>query len=146
MKNQKGFTLVELLVVIAIIAVLSAVAVVNLNSARNKGIDASRQANLAALPAAAELFYDDNSLVYTGFCAGGDVANVNNALGTLVPATVCADGTDQWAFEAVLTGTNEFWCVDSTGFVGLIAASAIVADTNCDCDGAADDCDTPAGP
>ena len=62
MKNNKGFTLVELLVVIAIIAVLSAIAIVNLNTARNKGNDASIKANLAALPAAAEVWYDDNDV------------------------------------------------------------------------------------
>lgn len=35
-KNKNGFTLVELLVVIAIIGILSTVALVNLNSARDK--------------------------------------------------------------------------------------------------------------
>ena len=41
MKNKKGFTLVELLVVIAIIGILSSVAVVNLNSARDKAKEAA---------------------------------------------------------------------------------------------------------
>ncbi len=47
--NKKGFTLVELLVVIAIIGILSSVAVINLNSARNKAKAAAAQATLAQL-------------------------------------------------------------------------------------------------
>lgn len=44
-----GFTLVELLVVIAIIGILSSVAVVNLNSARDKARIAALQETLAGL-------------------------------------------------------------------------------------------------
>ncbi len=49
MLNKKGFTLVELLVVIAIIGILSTVAVVNLNSARNKARVAAVQGSLSAI-------------------------------------------------------------------------------------------------
>ena len=49
MKNKKGFTLVELLVVIAIIGILSTVAVVNLNSARDKAKAASVRGVLSAI-------------------------------------------------------------------------------------------------
>ena len=44
--NKKGFTLIELLVVIAIIGMLSSLAVVSLNSARNKAKDAQIQSDL----------------------------------------------------------------------------------------------------
>ncbi|MBT4516906.1 MAG: prepilin-type N-terminal cleavage/methylation domain-containing protein [Candidatus Komeilibacteria bacterium] len=47
--NKKGFTLVELLVVIAIIGILSTVAVVNLNSARDKAKVAAIKGTLASL-------------------------------------------------------------------------------------------------
>ena len=47
--NKKGFTLVELLVVIAIIGILSSVAVVNLNSARDKARFAAAQATVSQL-------------------------------------------------------------------------------------------------
>ncbi len=64
MKNKKGFTLVELLVVIAIIGILSSVAVVNLNSARDKAKIASVKATITGLVPVISLCLDDgNDLV-----------------------------------------------------------------------------------
>ncbi len=114
MKNQKGFTLVELLVVIAIIAVLSAVAVVNLNSARNKGVDASRQANLASFPAAGEIYYDDTSLSYLGFCADPSLDGVEASILASGGVLNCDDEATAWAAEVDLE-EGGFFCVDSTG-------------------------------
>lgn len=54
-----GFTLIELLVVIAIIGLLSTLAVVALNSARQKARDARRIADTKAVKQALELFFDD---------------------------------------------------------------------------------------
>lgn len=126
MKNNKGFTLVELLVVIAIIAVLSAIAIVNLNTARNKGNDASIKANLAALPAAGEVFYDDSTAKeYTGFCSAtsidGVIQNIDNAKG--VGSFGCAADANRWvAWAPLQTG---YHCIDSTGF--QIASTTMVA-------------------
>jgi prepilin-type N-terminal cleavage/methylation domain-containing protein len=57
---QKGFTLIELLVVIAIIGILSSVVLASLNSARKKGRDARRIADVKQLQLALELYYDAN--------------------------------------------------------------------------------------
>ncbi|MBT6691128.1 type II secretion system protein [Candidatus Parcubacteria bacterium] len=59
MKNNKGFTLVELLVVIAIIGILSSIAVVQLNVARDK-------ARVAALQASVDPIWK-----YFNFCLSG---------------------------------------------------------------------------
>ena len=58
-KNKKGFTLIELLVVIAIIGLLSTLAVVALNNARQKSRDAKRVADVKQIQTALELFYND---------------------------------------------------------------------------------------
>lgn len=61
MRNTKrGFTLIELLVVIAIIGILSSVVLASLNTARKKGRDARRIADLKQLQLALELYYDAN--------------------------------------------------------------------------------------
>jgi len=61
MRKQKGFTLIELLVVIAIIGLLSTLAVVSLNSARQKSRDAKRVADIKQVQTALELYFQDQS-------------------------------------------------------------------------------------
>ena len=56
---SKGFTLIELLVVIAIIGLLASVILASLNSARAKGRDARRIADIKSIQSADELFFND---------------------------------------------------------------------------------------
>lgn len=74
MKGTRGFTLIELLVVIAIIGILSSVVLASLNSARKKGRDARRVADLKQLQLALELYYDANPT--TGYPDALSTANL----------------------------------------------------------------------
>lgn len=69
MNNQRksGFTLIELLVVIAIIAILAAMLLPALNSAREKGRAAHCTGNLKQLAQAWNFYTDDSE----GWCPGG---------------------------------------------------------------------------
>ena len=73
-KKTNGFTLIELLVVIAIIGLLSTVAVVAFNSARQKARDARRLGDLRQLATAIQLLADDQGDYFstggTGKCLG----------------------------------------------------------------------------
>ena len=56
--NKKGYTLIEILVVISIIGFIASIAMYTLNSARVKGRDAKRMADLEVIGKAIELYYD----------------------------------------------------------------------------------------
>lgn len=56
--NKRGFTLIELLVVIAIIGILSAIAIINLNSARNRAQTAAAKQELRDVVTAGYLCLD----------------------------------------------------------------------------------------
>lgn len=134
----KGFTLIELLVVIAIIGILASIVLVSLNSARNKGKDASVQSEIASLRGQAEIYYSTNS-TYAGACASSGTgglsallsaaasSSVTNSGGVVTAAgtagtyqkTTCHDKADAWAAEAPLStsasSASVMWCADSTG-------------------------------
>ena len=59
MRKKQGFTLIELLVVIAIIGLLSTLAVVALNNARQKSRDAKRVSDIKQIQTALELYFND---------------------------------------------------------------------------------------
>lgn len=65
-QSKKGFTLIELLVVIAIIGILSTLAVVSLNNARQKARDAKRVSDVKQVQTALELYFADNNGYPTG--------------------------------------------------------------------------------
>ena len=123
-KLVSGFTLIELLVVIAIIGILSAVVLASLNTARAKGANAAVKSNLHGIRNQSEIFYDNNSQVYTNVCDDPNVtAAINAAIvaGGDVGATVatrCNSSANAWAANALLKipeGANLYWCVDNTG-------------------------------
>lgn len=68
-QSAKGFTLIELLVVIAIIGILASIISVSLTSARAKGRDGKRVADLRTIQLSLETYYSDNSSYPTTLAA-----------------------------------------------------------------------------
>lgn len=89
--KNTGFTLIELLVVIAIIGVLAAVVLVSLNTARVRGRDARRIADMGSIVAAIELYNDRNNSYPPIPVANKTAALLDNAY-TLLVSLLRADG------------------------------------------------------
>jgi len=68
--KRNGFTLIELLVVIAIIGLLASIVLVSLNSARTKGRDAKRAADINQIATALELYNSTNGHYPITYCSG----------------------------------------------------------------------------
>lgn len=82
LNSLRGFTLIELLVVIAIIGILASIVLASLDSARKKGRDARRIADVKQLQLALELYYDQ----YNQFPTAMSAANlVNNNFISAIP-------------------------------------------------------------
>jgi len=81
--DRKGFTLIELLVVIAIIGILSTLAVVALNTARQRSRDAKRVSDVRQIQTALELGFSETSTYPTA---------TNIALGTADYDVLCNNG------------------------------------------------------
>ena len=130
-KNRsQGFTLIELLVVIAIIGILSAVVLASLNTARQKGNDASIQSNLSTIQTEAEIYYGSSTggnntygtaatTCTTGMFAADPVIakaikSAQNATGS--GTVTCNSIPSAYAVSVTFSSdTTRFWCVDSTG-------------------------------
>jgi prepilin-type N-terminal cleavage/methylation domain-containing protein len=124
MNKNKGFTLIELLVVIAIIGILSGIVLTSLGSARTKAKDASIKSSMASMRAEAEIAADDTGYP-VDLC---DFTNQDAPLYKLANAVTNQGGTptctltgNDWAADTpLLTNPNEFFCVDSSGFSGVV--------------------------
>ena len=151
LKKNRGFTILELLVVMAIIGVLTAIVLLAINDARNKGSDGGVKSNLAGARAQAEVFYNSNTAnpeTYLGVCNNGIVggeATIGfmvdaaaeavglstygiNTTGSLATAT-CNTNATSWAAEVPLR-SGGMWCVDSTG-ISINTVSSIGSGTSC---------------
>jgi len=110
--SQKGFTLIELLVVIAIIGLLSSVILASLNTARKKGRDARRIADLKQLQTAVELYNSDNNKYPVGTGSAVAVASALSALAPSYIGTVTDDpsgGSQHYYYIADTNGA--FYCL-----------------------------------
>ena len=99
--SKKGFTLIELLVVIAIIGILSSVVLASLNSARRKGRDARRVADIQQMQLALELYFDANRQYPLLFNVANIVTPGYMSAIPLDPVTAVA-----YSYSALLSGAN----------------------------------------
>ncbi len=99
--NQRGFTLIELLVVIAIIGLLSTLAVVALNNARQKSRDAKRVADIKQIQTALEMYYNECDAYPAGDASSRLSGSSQAASGS------CAAGNDDIEFSKFMSQIPE---------------------------------------
>ena len=122
--NNKGFTLIELLVVIAIIGILSTLAVVSLNGARDKASDAKIKSDLSQIATQAESNYAENSS-YAGDWSSSTLSILGApacGAGSYTISVNPADPSQYVAYHELCTDNAVYWCVDSTGRRGTSTA------------------------
>jgi len=90
MRTKKGFTLVEIMIVVAIIALLAAIAVPNLLTARRSANDAATQAELRTLQTSLENYAIDNNGNYSTGNAEADMDHLVN--GNYLRVDPCVGG------------------------------------------------------
>lgn len=118
--------MIELLVVIAIIGLLSTLAVVALNNARQKSRDAKRIADVKQMQTALELYFNDNNgypgptspTVLTGSIATNSVTYMAVVPTAPTPAdgTACAS-SNAYTYQASGTGNSDYglsFCLGAT--------------------------------
>ena len=115
-RKQRGFTLIELLVVIAIIGLLSSVILGSLNSARKKGRDARRLADIKQMQLALELYYSNNGNYPALTSVNTNQAGLNAALTPMVTEgdipTIPADPNGSSAtYYYKTTAGGTFYCL-----------------------------------
>lgn len=154
-KTNKGFTLIELLVVVAIIGILSSIVLASLNTARNKGQDASAKGSLSSARAAAELYFDEygdygldgdaatfdpdgaqgtiDLASATNICEYSSIVNLGVAAASQVDTPVECDVTSPPAGYTIYTQMNDarYYCVDSTGYAGYTAGAPASVGVSC---------------
>ena len=101
--KRGGFTLIELLVVIAIIGILSSVVLASLNSARQKGRDASRIQSVKQIQNALQLYWNTN-----GYFPAGNESALVDALTPIYINSIPTDplgGTNAYQYQALTSPT-----------------------------------------
>lgn len=129
---HKSSTAIVIVIVIAlvilVIGILSSVVLASLSTARSKGQEAAKRADIVSLQAKAELYAGEHNDSFVGFCQTDDIKSLSKYQ-TNVVTYECNDSEKQWVVT-VPVGIN-FACIDSTGTTPTLVPITIGSRLSC---------------
>ncbi len=127
-KGLRGFTLIELLVVIAIIGLLSTVIAGPVQSARKKGRDAKKIADVQAIQSALSQYAEDNAGVYPA-----SLASLSPTYIQVMPANTLAGAAakDKYMYVTFMDAANANIVSYHLGVKLESTSPALQADADC---------------
>ncbi len=114
--NKKAFTIVELLVVIAIIAILAAMVMPMLNSAKERAKDAKTRVEVKALETAFKSYLD----TYKIWPSRGMTDKIQKG-------TIYNVADEKWPFFSILSGQNKEFNSQEIGFYEFSFTNGLIA-------------------
>lgn len=111
---------------IAVIGILASVVLASLNTARDKGEDASIKSTLSSARAQAELYYINNNDSYEGFCLDGKSKSL-----FADKDYTCNDNSSGYAVSSPLN-EGGYFCVDNSGASDVITNDISTNQTSCE--------------
>jgi len=124
--KKKAFTLIELLVVIAIIGILSGAVIVAMSGTQESATDARIKAAMDQLRSSIEiygLFHGSNyGSDYRGLDSDEEVSllisDIESQAGVVSTIDISGSG-NKYCLSTNLKSSDDKWCIDSSGFVGI---------------------------
>ncbi|MDK2949109.1 MAG: hypothetical protein PWQ56_274, partial [Patescibacteria group bacterium] len=124
--KKKAFTLIELLVVIAIIGILSGAVIVAMSGTQESATDARIKAAMNQLRSSIEIYgllHGSNyGSDYRGLASDEEVSllidDIESQAGAAPTVDVSGSG-NKYCLSTNLKSSDDKWCIDSSGFVGI---------------------------
>jgi len=123
-RGERGFTLVELLISVAIVGILSAIAVVNLQSALDRSRQRKTMATMRNLSTAIEAYNTDNNYLPSNGISADELADVlrENVYNTV-------ETRDGWNNDIVYSMASGHYTLESYGRDGADGPADVTKDT-----------------